>query len=79
MQEKVLNVLGDLSQAEQRLEDLEAANKSLLENKDKTLEYQVNPLQTKEKQLSEQLVATLLLVRDLKALGLPPSFGGEPL
>jgi hypothetical protein len=76
MQEKVSNVLSDLAQAEQRLKDLEAAN-VLLENKDKTLEHRVDALQTKEGQLSEQLVATLLLVRDLKASGLPPPLLGE--
>jgi chromosome segregation ATPase len=80
MQEKVSNVLGDLSQAEQRLKDLEVV-KSLLKNKAQTLETQVSALETKEKQLSEQLVATLLLVRDFKASGLPPppTFGGQPL
>jgi chromosome segregation ATPase len=78
MQEKVSNVLSDLSQAEQRLKDLEAA-KSLLKNKAQTLESQVSALQTKEKQLSKQLLATLLLVRDLQASGLSPPLWGQPL
>jgi hypothetical protein len=76
IQEKVSNVLRGLAQADQRLKDLEAA-KALLENQDETLEHRVDALQAKEKQLSEQLVATLLLVRDLKSSGSPPPLSAE--